>query len=107
MEFNEGPLRAVLSTKGRKTGKEHSVELRAVFHNNRFYFSRRNQDSDWLKNAIAEPRVSIAINDLSFLGRASLVKDEELAKKISSMKYSDKRSEDLRIVLEVIPDGLS
>lgn len=106
MEFKEGPLRAVLSTKGRKTGKKHSVELRAVFHNNRFYFSRRNPDSDWLKNAIAEPRVGISVNDLFFSGHASLVKDEEMARKISLMKYSDKRSEDSRIVLEVIPDGL-
>ena len=83
MKFKEGPLTAVLSTIGRKTGKEHSVELRAVFYNNRFYFSRRNPNSDWLKNAIANTLVKVMVNGTIFSGHASLVKDEELAKKIS------------------------
>ena len=78
-------------------------ELRAVFHDGKFYFSRRNPDSDWLKNAIVTPLVKITINDTTFPGYASLVKDEELTKKISRMKYADRRAEDSRIVLEVIP----
>ncbi|HJT09905.1 MAG TPA: nitroreductase/quinone reductase family protein [Candidatus Nitrosotalea sp.] len=101
MEFEEGPLRTILSTKGRKTGKIHSVELRAVYYNNKFYFSRRNPDSDWLKNAIVYPQVSITVNGSSLQGHALLVKDETLAKKISSIKYADRRAEDSRIVLEV------
>lgn len=101
MEFKEGPLRAVLATKGRKTGRDHLVELRAVFYDGKFYFSRRSPDSDWLKNAIANPSVSVEAGGSSFAGRASLVKDEGLARKISSLKYADRRSEDARIVLQV------
>ncbi len=101
MKLKEGPLRVMLSTKGRKTGTPHSVELRAVFYNNKLYFSRRNPDSDWLKNAIANPQVNVTVNDLSFSGYATLVNDETLSKKISSMKYADKRAEDSRVVLEV------
>ena len=59
--------------------------------------------SDWLKNAIATPLVKITINDTTFSGYASLVKDKKLAKKISSMKYTDRRAEESRTVLEVIP----
>ncbi|MGI0102594.1 MAG: nitroreductase/quinone reductase family protein [Nitrosotalea sp.] len=103
MKFKEGPLTSILATTGRKTGKEHVVELRAVFHNDKFYLSRRNSNSDWLKNAIANPLVRITVNDITFLGYASLVKDEELTKKVSRMKYADGRAEDSRIVLEVIP----
>ena len=103
MEFKEGPLTSILTTKGRKTGKEHAVELRAVFYDGKFYFSRRNPNSDWLKNAIATPLVKITVNDTTFSGYASLVKDEELTKTISRMKYSDRRAEDSRIMLEVIP----
>ncbi len=103
MKFKEGPLASVLVTTGRRTGKEHAVELRAVFHDGKFYFSRRDPNSDWLKNAIATPLVKIAINDTTFLGYATLVKDKELAKKISSIKYADRRAEESRIVLEVIP----
>lgn len=101
MEFTEGPLRAVLFTRGRKTGKEHSVELRAVYYRGKFYFSRRNPDSDWLKNAMAEPAVRVTVNGSTFQGKASLITDVELTRKISSLKYADRRSEDSRIVLEV------
>ncbi len=92
---------AILTTTGRKTGKKHSVKIRAVFYNGKFYFSRRNQDSDWLKNASMNPQVNVIVNDLSFRGDAKLVKDEMLSKKISFMKYADKRAEEPRIVLEV------
>ena len=106
MKFKEGPLTAILSTIGRKTGKKHSVELLAVFYNNRFYFSRRNPNSDWLKNAVANALVKVDVNETTLPGHAFLVKDEELARRISHMKYSDDRAEDSRIVLEVIPDEL-
>ncbi|MDE1867763.1 MAG: hypothetical protein KGI08_08670, partial [Thaumarchaeota archaeon] len=78
------------------------VDLRAVFYNGKFYFSRRNSNSDWLKNAIANPFVKIIVNNTTTLqGYASLVKEEDITRKISHMKYADKRAEDSRIVLEV------
>ncbi len=101
MKMQEGVFNVILITKGRKTGKEHAVELRTVFYNNKFYFSRRNSKSDWLKNALANPSVKIKYGDMIFSGIASLVTDKNLAKKISQLKYSDKRSEESRVVLEV------
>ena len=105
MDIPEGTLKAVLVTTGRKTGKEHAVEIRAVYHNGKFYFSRRNPDSDWLKNALANKNVKIEYLGDTIPGVASLVNDQELRRKISQMKYSDKRSEETRVVLEVIPCG--
>jgi F420H(2)-dependent quinone reductase len=105
VEIQEGTFKAVLTTKGRKSGKEHSVEIRAVFYKGRFYFSRRNPNSDWLKNALRNTDVKIEYQGKFILGTASLVNDQELCKKISQMKYADKRSEEIRIVLEVIPYG--
>lgn len=102
MELEDGQsFKAILNTKGRKSGKPHSVELLAVFYNNKMYFSRRNSNSDWLKNAIANPDVKIEFEDNMFVGQAELVTDKRLAKKISSLKYDDKRSEESRIVLQV------
>ena len=101
MKPQEVTFKAILITFGRKTGKEHVVELKAVFYDNKFYFSRRNSQSDWLKNSLANPQVRIQYNDTKFSGIASLVTDENLAKKISQLKYSDKRSEESRVVLEV------
>jgi len=102
MKFKEGTFCAFLVTTGRKSGKEHIVELKAVFHNDKFYFSRRNPNSDWLKNAVANSPVKVVLDNETLLGKASLVSDEELAKKISRLKYPDKRAEDPRVVLEVI-----
>jgi len=101
MKLKEGTFYAILITTGRKSGKEHAVELKAVFHNGKFYFSRRNPNSDWLKNAMINPLVKVKFDDETFSGTALLVCDEELARKISQMKYSDNRAEESRIVLEV------
>ena len=101
MRPQETTFKATLITKGRKTGKEHAVELKAVFYDNKFYFSRRNSQSDWLKNSLVNSEVKIQYNDMVLSGIASLITNENLAKKISQLKYSDKRSEESRVVLEV------
>lgn len=102
MNLQDGQVfNAKLITRGRISGKPHAVELRAVYYNKLIYFSRRNPNSDWLRNAIAIPDVILEYNNESHLGKASFVIDEDLAKKISRLKYSDKRSEESRVVLQV------
>lgn len=100
--LDDSAFKAVLITKGRKTGNEHAVWLRAVSHNGRIYFSRRNENSDWLKNAIASPTVKVQVDDLTYIGVASLVTDQALAKKISEIKYpGEQRAQEVRVVLQV------
>ena len=100
--INNLTFKAILTTIGRKTGKEHSVSAKAVTYNDMIYFSRRNPNSDWLKNAIANPEVKVEFNGEKFSGSAKLVDDDNLARKISSLKYTDKaRQKESRIVLEV------
>lgn len=95
-------FKARLITKGRKTGREHSVWLRAVSYDNKIYFSRRNPNSDWLKNALASPTVKVIIDERAYVGTASLVDEQSLVRKISKLKYpGEKRSADPRVVLEV------
>ena len=86
MKITEDLFRPILVTKGRKTGKEHGVMLRAVNHNGKIYFSRHRPDGDWFQNAIANPQVKIQYNDTMFTGQAKLVEDEELSRKISELK---------------------
>ncbi len=81
MKPSETVFKAILITRGRKTGKEHAVELRTVYYNNKFYFSRRDSQSDWLKNAQAIPDVQIQYNGKTFLGIAMIVTDKNLQKK--------------------------
>ena len=105
MNGDEITFKAILETRGRKTEKTHRVELLVVRYNEKLYFSRRNANSDWLKNAIENPDVRVEINDQNFVGKASLVEDDSLCKKISKLKYRDeKRANEHRIVLEVTPD---
>jgi len=95
-------FKAVLETKGRNTGKMHRVWLLAVKYEEKLYFSRRNTNSDWLKNALKNPDVKIEFDGQSFAGRANLISDDSLCKKISQLKYDDeKRANEPRVVLEV------
>ena len=100
--INNLTFKAILKTKGRKTGKEHTVWAKAVTYNNMIYFSRRNPNSDWLKNAIVHPQVKVKFDDKEFSGVARLVEEEDLAQKISSLKYTEEnRQKEARIVLEI------
>ncbi len=102
MKNDEIRFKAILETKGRDTGNTHKVWLLAVMYNNKLYFSRRNANSDWLKNAIENSSVRVKIGDESFTGKATLVRDDLLCKKISQLKYDDeKRASEPRVVLEV------
>ena len=95
-------VKAVLTTKGRKTGKEHSVWLRAVLYNDKIYFSRHKPDGDWFQNASKNPDVKISYDNKQLVGKASVVTDEKLAKKISELKYpEEERAKEKRVVLEV------
>ncbi|MDC4231002.1 MAG: nitroreductase/quinone reductase family protein, partial [Nitrosopumilus sp.] len=87
MEIKEDLFRPILITRGRKTGKEHSVMLRAVNHDGKIYFSRHKPDGDWFQNALINPEVKIEYNNSVFSGKAMLVTDEEWGKKISQLKY--------------------
>jgi hypothetical protein len=102
MSIKEELFRPILTTKGRKTGKEHSVMLRAVNYNGKIYFSRHRPDGDWFKNAIVNADVKIQYDDKVFTGKAELVVDTELDKKISILKYQgEERAKEKRVTIQV------
>lgn len=106
MKISEELFRPVLTTKGRKTGKEHSVMLRAVNYNGKIYFSRHRPDGDWFKNAVINSDVKIEYNNEIFTGKAELVKDEELDIKISTLKYpGEERAKEKRVTIQVTLDN--
>ncbi|MGY5144614.1 MAG: nitroreductase/quinone reductase family protein [Candidatus Nitrosopumilus sp. bin_32a] len=102
MEIEDELFRPILITKGRKTGNEHRVMLRAVNHNGKIYFSRHRPDGDWFQNSLANPIVKIQYNDNVFIGNAKLVTDETLNEKISLLKYpGEERAKEKRVTIEV------
>lgn len=92
-----------LTTIGRVTGKKHTIELRLVLYNGKFYASRRTADGDWFKNILVNPFVIIEVNGEKVNGRAEMVKDDKLSRKISELKYSDRRREENRATVEITP----
>ena len=99
---NNQAFKAQLTTKGRKTGKEHTVWLLAVMYEDKIYFSRHRPDGDWFKNALENPQVKVHFDQSSYSGSAKIVENEELSKKISELKYpGEKRALEKRIVLEI------
>ena len=106
MEIKEDLFRPILTTKGRNTGKQHSVMLRAVKYNGKIYFSRHLPDGDWFKNALKNSEVKIEYNNSVFSGNAKLVVDKELSKKISQLKYPGKeKAKETRVTIEVTFDS--
>jgi len=102
MEIKEQLFRPVLITKGRKTGKQHAVMLRAVNYGGKIYFSRHRPDGDWFKNAIANPQVQIEYKDTTFTGIAKLVTDEKMSGRISELKYpGEERAKEKRVTIQV------
>ena len=66
MKNSEIRFKAILETKGRKTGENHRVEVLVVRNKVKADFSRRNANSDWVKNSIENPSVIVEIRDESF-----------------------------------------
>ncbi len=92
---------AYLVTIGRVSKREHKVPLRLVYYNGRLYASRRNMNSDWLKNIIHNPNVRVKIGDTIINGNARIVNDPNLCSIISRLKYSDERGNESRVVVEI------
>ncbi len=99
-------FRAVLVTRGRRTGNEHAVPLRAVSRSGRLYFSRHRPDGDWYLNAAANPDVVVIRGEQSARGAARIVSDEGLLRIISELKYpGQERATERRVAIEVSLDG--
>lgn len=96
---------ATLITHGRRTGKEHAVTLRAVYHNGVYYFSRHRPDGDWFRNALQNGSVKIIIGGKEVVGNAIEVTDQSLLREIARLKYpGEARAAEPRVAIQVTPD---
>jgi deazaflavin-dependent oxidoreductase (nitroreductase family) len=80
-----------LTTEGRVTGRPHEVEIWFGTDKDSIYLlSGGGTDSDWVKNLIAEPSVSVRIAKQHFAGVARLVSDQaedSMARRLLAAKY--------------------
>ena len=78
-----------ITTRGRKTGRLHSVPIWFVVgEERRIYLGTLRMGRDWPKNVAVNPGVSLQIGDLQLAGEARLVTDEAERANIESQLAS-------------------
>lgn len=82
-----------LTTTGRVSGRPHEVEIWFGTQNNTLYLlSGGGTQSDWVKNLLKNPVVTVRIARRSFTGTARIVKDageEHRARYLLAEKYQE------------------
>lgn len=90
--WSEEPY-AYLTTIGRRTGRPHRIEIWFAVHEGRIYLMSGGRDrSDWVRNVMANGRVSIEIGGDTYEGMARVVTpdedDDRLARDLLVEKYA-------------------
>ena len=86
-----------LTTKGRKTGKPHTVELWFALAGKKIYLSHEGAYTDYMKNILKDSRVEFKIGKIQFKGTARIVEGGEafeVGKHALYLKYYGKADED-------------
>lgn len=88
-----------LTTRGRVTGKPHEIEIWFVVHEDALYIMSGNMEkSDWVKNLLKDPHVSICIAGQTFPVLAALLDNktlESIVRMKMATKYNEKEGSEL------------
>jgi deazaflavin-dependent oxidoreductase (nitroreductase family) len=66
-----------LTTTGRVSGRPHEIEIWFGAQNNTVYLLSGSDKSDWVKNLLKNPAVTVQIAKHTFTGTAQVVNDKE------------------------------
>jgi len=80
------------TTTGRVSGRPHEIEIWFGLQNSTLYLLSGSERSDWVKNLLKTPSVSVRIAKQTFVGIARLVKEKEedaLARTVVAEKYQE------------------
>jgi len=87
-----------LTTRGRVTGKPHEIEIWFGLHDTTVYLLSGGMDrSDWVRNFMKDPQVTIRIAGQTFHATARLVSDPQeatLARNMLADKYHEREKDD-------------
>lgn len=82
-----------LTTRGRVTGKPHEIEIWFVVHEGAVYLMSGGMDrSDWAKNLMKDPNVTLRIAGQMFPATASILDDkliEDQVRMKMAIKYNE------------------
>ncbi len=86
-----------LTTKGRRTGKPHKIEIWFGLNGSTVYLLSGGMDkSDWVKNLLKDPNATVRIAKHTFPATARLVKDEKeemMARSMLADKYKEREAD--------------
>jgi deazaflavin-dependent oxidoreductase (nitroreductase family) len=85
-----------LTTTGRVTGKPHQIEIWFGAQNASIYLMAGDHGSDWVKNLLKDPNVTVRIARHTFTGIARIVKNEPeemTARNLLADKYKERESD--------------
>ncbi|MEM4494575.1 MAG: nitroreductase family deazaflavin-dependent oxidoreductase [Candidatus Caldarchaeum sp.] len=74
-----------ITTRGRKTGKPHTVTIWFGVDDNGRMFVSSLRSRDWVKNILANPEVEVSVKGITRKMRAVIVESEEDKQLISSI----------------------
>ena len=84
------------TTTGRVTGKPHEIEIWFGLNDSTLYLMSGDGRSDWVKNSLKNPAVTVRIAKHTFNATARIVKDEQeemLARTMLADKYKERESD--------------
>jgi deazaflavin-dependent oxidoreductase (nitroreductase family) len=85
-----------LTTTGRVTGKPHEIEIWFGLRDNTIYLLSGSKDkSDWVRNLLKNPSVTVRIGKKTYKATARLVKDKEeeiTARNLLADKYNERKA---------------
>ena len=85
-----------LTTTGRVTGKSHQIEIWFGAQNASIYLMAGDHGSDWVKNLLKAPNVTVRIARRTFTGIARIVENESeeiTARNLLADKYKERESD--------------
>lgn len=90
-----------VTTTGRVTGRPHEVEIWFALSGSTLYIlSGGRESSDWVRNLLKTPEVTVRLRDRTFAGRGRIVRDAEedaRARRLLLDKYSPGYAGDLTV----------
>ena len=82
-----------MTTTGRRTGAEHTIEIWFGLEGSSFYLLAEGRDrADWVRNMKADPEVTVKMKSATFRATARVVTDDEeqgRARRMLAAKYQD------------------
>ena len=85
-----------LTTTGRVTGNLHQIEIWFGLQNSSIYLMAGDHGSDWVKNLVKDPSVTVRIAKHNFTGIARIVKmeqEEMTARNMLADKYKEREAD--------------